>query len=115
MKTLSEHLRHVKGKPHHIRKRIAFGAAFVGTALIALVWFVGALSTGTFAIQGSSFAESIGQGFTVATGTENRNQNVAGAAAAIPQGTPVNAHIEIVSAASSSPVVPQSQQTTLPF
>ncbi|MHB1769893.1 MAG: hypothetical protein ACYCPH_02315 [Minisyncoccota bacterium] len=121
MKTIFEHLERIQGKPHHVRKRIAFSAAMGGTALIAIVWFAGTLSAGTFAIHGSSFAESTGQGQIVATGNGNggRNQNLAGAAAAVSGTGSLNgsapAHIEIIDAASSTSSAPPENQTVIPF
>ena len=61
MKTIFDHIEHVKGKPHHIRKQIAFGVATLGSALVALVWLVSNYTAGTFAITGSNFAMSTGQ------------------------------------------------------
>lgn len=124
MKTIFEHIEYVQGKPHHVRRRIAFGAAAGGTALIALVWFIGTLATGIFAIHGSSFAESTGQGQIVATGNGNGNanqSNVAGvAAAAAVSGqdsgnASAPAHIEIIDAASATSSAAQTDQTTIPF
>lgn len=120
MKTLFDHLEHVKGKPHHVRKRIAFGMASGGTALIALVWFASAFSTGEFTLHGSSFAQSTTQGAIVVAGAENQNQNLAGAAAALPPGggqsaADAPAHIEIVDAASSTPAAKQAEATVIPF
>jgi len=131
MKTLFDHLEYVKGKPHHVRKRIAFGVATAGTALVGMVWLVSSLSAGAFAITGSSFAESVGQGSVVTTGSDTGggSQNVAGAiagqVAAVSQGLfgqgesalagQAPARIEIVNVASSSPAPRQSEQTTIPF
>lgn len=118
MKTLFDHLAYVKGKPHHVRKRIAFGMASGGTVLIALVWFASAFSTGEFTLHGSSFAQSTAQGAVVVVGAGNENQNLAGAAAALPGGQSVAgapAHIEIVDATSSAPAAKQAEATVIPF
>ena len=124
MKTVFEHLERVKGKPHHIRRRVAFGAAATLTGLVALIWFVGTLSTGVLAIQGSSFAQSAGQEpVAVAggdSGSQNQNENLAGAAAALPAGqgsgnASAPAHIEIVTVASSTTGTQQADETTIPF
>ncbi len=114
MKNIFEHIEHAKRKPHHVRKQIAFGAAGGATALIALAWFVQSISSGAFAIKGASFAESTGQQSVLVTGAENRNQNVAGAAAAF-QGPSGSAHIEVVDVASSTQKMKQVEQTILPF
>lgn len=114
MKNIFEHIEHAKGKPHHVRKQIAFGAAGGATALIALVWFVQSISSSSFAIKGASFAESSGQQSVIVTDGENRNQNVAGAAAAF-QGSSASAYIEVVDVASSTQKMRQVEQTILPF
>jgi len=114
MKTLFEHIAYAKGKPHHIRKRIAFIAAALVSALIALVWFIGSLSLGVFAIRGSTFAESTGQSPTVVV-PENGTQNtIAGAAAALPSAN-APAHIEIIDTAPRAPAKHTAEQTTIPF
>ncbi|HQT82556.1 MAG TPA: hypothetical protein PLW99_00145 [Candidatus Paceibacterota bacterium] len=115
MKTFFEHVEHIKGKPHHVRKRVAFAAATGVTAVIALVWLVGSVTSGMFAIQGSNFAESTGQQ-PVATTTEagaGGTSGLAGAAAALPAAS-APAHIEIVDATSSVPAKPV-QQNVIPF
>ena len=102
MKTIFEHIEHMKGKPHHVRKRVAFVTAACGTAVIALVWLVGSLGTGAFAIRGATFAES--------TGAEP-----AAATAAAVESADVPAHIEIIDASSPAFKAKQTEQTTIPF
>ena len=118
MKSIFDHIEQIKKKPHHVRKRIAFGAAAAGTTLVALVWFVGALSSNTFALQGTSFPQSIGGEFVVATynGNENRPavSGIAGAGAALSDAS-APAHIEIIDAPSSTQRTKQAEQTTIPF
>lgn len=113
MKNIFDHIEHVQGKPHHVRRRVAFLAAGGATGLIALVWLAGSLSSGAFAITGSSFAESTGQ---APAGAVTASPNLAGAAAALPSaaaGTP--ARIEIVDAASSTSGQKKAEQTVIPF
>ena len=113
MKTIFEHIEHIKGKPHHIRKRVAFAAAAVGAACVALVWFVGSISMNSFAIQGSTFADSAKQG-TITTGAGNAGQNVAGAAAAL-ESESAPAHIEIIDTSSSTHPEKTSERSIIPF
>lgn len=118
MKTVFDHIENVKGKPHHVRKRIAFTAAASGAAFIGLAWLVGSVSFGTFAIQGTSFAESTGQGGALATEGGNGSSNLAGAAAALPPTSAsanAPAHIEIIDAASSTAGQAKAEQTVIPF
>ncbi len=117
MKTIFEHIEYAKSKPHHIRKRIALTATATITAVIALVWFFGTLSSGAFAIQGSTFAESTGAEPTIATGTESdsNSEGIAGAAAALPNDANAPAHIEIIDTATSSAATSTAEQTVIPF
>ena len=114
MKTVFEHIKHVKGKPHHIRKKIAFATAAGVAGVIALVWFVGNLSLGVFTIQGSSFADSAGQPSVMTIERNNGNSGLAGAAVALPSAS-APAYIEIVDAASSTFSGKKTEKTTIPF
>ena len=114
MKTIFEHIEFVKGKPHHIRKRFAFATTAACTALIALVWAVGNISTGTFAIQGSNFAESAGSPSAEVVDDGASSTGLAGAAAAL-GGEQAPAHIEIVDTSSSTRPVKKAEQTIIPF
>ena len=114
MKTIFDHIERVKGKPHHIRKQIAFGMAASITSLIALLWFVHAISSDRFALQNSSFADLLEEKAVIVTDGQNSSQNVAGAAAAF-QNASAPAHIEIVDTASSTRKAKPSEQTTIPF
>lgn len=115
MKNLFEHIENAKGKPHHIKKQIVFGAAGVGAGLIALVWFVGNLSFGTFAIQGSNFADSGERPAADVAGTDASSAaGLAGAAAAISD-PKAPAHIEIVDTSPATTSVKKAEPTILPF
>ncbi len=113
MKTIFEHIERVKGKPHHIRRRIAFGAATAGTALIALVWIVGMAGSGAFALKDASFAQNTGGEGTLNIAGDNGQQNLAGATAAI-QDANAPAHINIIDAASST-IQKKAERTVIPF
>jgi len=114
MKNIFEHVEHIKTKPHHIRKQVAFGAATVGAGLVALVWVGTSLATNSFAIQGSSFAESAGQ-ITPGGTKGGEQQNLAGAAAALSSEKSHEPRIEIVNVATSSGPTSELEQTTIPF
>ena len=114
MKTVFEHIEHIKGKPHHIRKNIAFATAMGGTALIAFVWLVGNVSAGTFALKPTSFADLAGQQPTVETVSPNANSGIAGAAAAL-DSKDTTPRIQIVDTASSTRPAKKPEQTTIPF
>ncbi len=114
MKNIFDHIERVKGKPHHIRKRIAFTAAATGTAVVALVWLVGSFSLGAFAIKENSFADSTGQESVVATEGDNGSPNLAGAAAALPSAN-APARIEIIDAVSSTSGQKKTERTIIPF
>lgn len=112
--TILHRIEQVKGKPHHVRKRVVFAIAAAATALIALVWFTGSLATGALSIRAASFAESAEQepAIVVATGTPAVS-GIAGAAGALPA-EDAPAHIEIVNTATSAPAKP-AEQTTISF
>ena len=115
MKTIFEHIEHIKGKPRHVRKSIALGTAALGSGIIALFWLVGSVATNAFAIQGSSFAMSIGQApvaTTSASGTSG--SGIAGAAAAL-KDAQAPAHIDIVDTSVATSTVKVPEQTTIPF
>ncbi len=71
MATFTHHLERARAQPHHVRKQMTFIVAIGITALIALLWVIYALTSGTFAIQGTSFAES-------AAGTSNTASSASG-------------------------------------
>lgn len=113
MKTVFEHIEHIKGKPHHIRKKIAFATAAGVTSVIALVWLTSSLGTGAFAIKGSSFADSAGQSAPETADNNVGRSGLAGAASAL-LGADAPAHIEVIDAASSTSQK-KVEQTVIPF
>jgi len=113
MRTLSDHIEHVKTKPHHVRQRIAYATAGGTTALIALFWLFGSITLGRFALPSNSFADSAGSSI-IATGDETAGESsFAGVASAFPDAAP--ARIQIVNVATSTTVGRQGEQTTIPF
>lgn len=112
MRRVLEHIEHIKGKPHHVRKRVALVSAAAGTAVIALVWLFASLGTGAFALGNTSFAESTGRESATLSG--GANPLVAGAGAAR-ESASLPAHIEIVDVASSTQAGKKAEQTTIPF
>lgn len=119
MKKLHEHIAHIKTKPHHIRKKVAFGTAACGAGLVALIWLVASFSTNAFAIQGSSFADAQGQEpvTVVRTNAAGELQGLAGVggAAAILEDKNAPAHIEIVDTTPVKPAAKKTDATILPF
>jgi len=117
MKTVFEHVEHIKGKPHHIRKRVAFSVAACGAGVIALVWLAGSIRTNAFAIKGSTFADSVKQEGVITTDSDTAaTSQLAGAgAASVLQGADAPAHIEIVNTTPEPSKQKQAEQTTLPF
>lgn len=113
MKNIFEHIEHIKNKPHHTRKSVAFGIAALGTALIAIAWLAINLASNNFAIQGSSFADSVAQSPIETVDGSGGSKNVAGAAAAVSDAAP--AHIEIIDAQPSVKKLAPIEQTTIPF
>jgi hypothetical protein len=117
MKTVFEHIEHVKGKPHHVRRKVAVSAAILGSALIAFIWFSTNILAGSFAIKGSDFAIATGQEGSVATTSAEDTSGLAGAAAALPETRASSgpAAIEIVDTTPAPAPQKASDQTILPF
>lgn len=114
MKTIFDHIERVKKQPHHVRKRVAFGAAYAATGLIAVVWLGTSLSSGAFALHDSNFAAAEAGAGNERVAGNAAPQQLAGAAAAL-RGVAANApaHIEIVDATSTSSA--PREQTVIPF
>ncbi len=117
MKSVFEHVEYVKSQPHHVRKRVVFGIAGGVTGLIALVWLVGNLSMGLFAIQGSNFADAMAGGSgAVTTSGGSDTSALAGAAAALSSdGENVPAYIQIVDTTPKATTTKKAEQTIIPF
>ena len=118
MKTIFEHIEYIQGKPHHIRKKVAYATAGGVAALVALVWFFGTLSSGAFAIQGSTFAQSTGGDPATTTDTGivdgGTDSGIAGVAASLPQ-SQTQAHIEIIDSSTSTSSEKPVEPTVIPF
>ncbi|MBI4065837.1 hypothetical protein HY412_01420 [Candidatus Kaiserbacteria bacterium] len=114
MDKLFKHIEKIKGQPHNIRKQIAFGAAFAGTAVIALIWLVSTVGSGTFALKPTSFADSVGGGEAIVVSGDSSVSGIAGAASAV-EDKNAPARIEIIDTASSTRPVKKAEQTVIPF
>lgn len=115
MKNIFDHIEYVKGKPHHIRRKVAFAAAAGMSGVVAFVWLASSLATGAFVIQGSSLADATGQQDVVATTSDSGDQGLAGVgSAAVLQDGSAPAHIEVVDTTPPAPVK-KTEQTVLPF
>lgn len=114
MKKIFEHIEKIKGQPHHIRKQIAFGTAGVCTAAIALIWLVGTVSSGTFALKPTSFADAVEGTGTLKVPDGSVSDGLAGAASAI-EDKNAPANIKIIDTASSTRPTKKTEQTVIPF
>lgn len=115
MKTVSQHIAHIKSQPHHIRKRVAFGAAFAGTAVIAFAWLAVSLGTGSFALKDTSFAQNAENKSDSAVSKDNNEQFAGVGAASVLREKNEPARIEIIDASPSKPSVNKAEQTVIPF
>ncbi len=119
MRALFTHIDRIKQKPHDVRRQIALALAFGLTAFVAAVWFVAVVSTGTFAIQGASFADSTKSGAELVASPAASESSLLGAASAAFGYDQGPARIEIVSSETSSTMSdknePQAEQTVIPF
>ena len=113
MRTIAHHIEHVRSKPHHVRKQIAFAVALGATAIIALLWLVISLATGAFKIQDVSFAEAQAQAAQPAAPVQN-NSLLGAAAAALSGSSDTPAKLEVVGAATTSPPA-HEEHTVIPF
>lgn len=111
MEAIFNHIEHLKGKPHHVRKHMSLLYAAVFAGAIALIWLALNLSTGAFAIANSNFAESAAQP-AIASVPASGTSGLAGAAGAADDET-APAHIEIVNTTPAP--APKAQPTTIPF
>ncbi len=114
MKTVFEHIEHVRGKPHHIRKQIAFSVAGAVTGLIALVWLAGSVGAGVFALKDTSFAQSTGGEEVRAVSGDPAGQ-LAGVTSAVLPSLSEPSRIQIIDATSSAMLEKETEQTTIPF
>ncbi len=55
-----DYLEKLRLKPGHIRERIAYGTAAGTTAVVALGWFLVAVSSGTFSLTPSAIVDAAG-------------------------------------------------------
>lgn len=115
MRTVFQHIEHVQAQPHHIRRRVAFGAAAAGTAIIALAWLAGSIGTGAFALKNTSFAGNAGEAETSIIPGDAGLQNLAGTAAAVQSNASGPARIEIVDTGVPAVSGKKTEQTILPF
>ena len=110
---LNDHIETLKGKPHHVRKRVAFGIAGGSAALIGILWFGISLSSGAYAIHASDFADATAASASVTSAPQN--PQLAGAAAALDsnqQSAP--AHIQIIDDTPSAHAS-TTEATIIPF
>jgi len=117
MRTVSEHLDRVRERPHHVRRRIAFGTAGLLAGAIGLLWLGTSLATGAFAIQGAGFADATSGGIEVAPKGAPANQGLAGAAGAPSAGDTSATQVEVVPSSDAPIRSPSSgaSSTIIPF
>lgn len=109
---VERHIENIKGKPHHVRKQVAFTSAAGIALFIGVVWFAYSAQTGVFAIKGSSFADATKGTDQAYINVQEGSNGLAGAAAAVQEDSG-SARINVVDTTSPKPV--QVEQTTIPF
>ncbi len=114
MRRIIHHVNRVKEQPHHIRKKVAFSVAGGVTGLVALVWLSASLATNSFAIQGSQFADAVGERPVEQVGPDG--SQLAGAAAAL-SGEDNTPRIQIVNVTptTASATTTSDTRTVIPF
>jgi hypothetical protein len=114
MQRIIHHVNRVKAQPHHIRKKVAFSVAGSLTGLVALVWLSTSLATNSFAIQGSQFADAVGD--QPVEKVRPDGSQLAGAAAAL-SGEDSTPRIQIVNVTSptAAATTTSDTRTVIPF
>lgn len=110
---VERHIEHIKGKPHHVRKQVAFTSAAGIALFIGVVWFAYSAQTGVFAIKGSSFADATKGTDSIYVNVQEGSNGLAGAVAAVQEDSAGAARITVVDTTPPKPV--QMEQTTIPF
>jgi len=118
MRTISDHIEHVKTQPHHVRERVAFGLAVLMAGLIGIVWLGVSLASGSFAIAGNGFAQATGAAPFTVNGQPalGDTSGLAGAGAALPPGD-ASAHIDVIQddMGAAPKGTASANQTIIPF
>jgi hypothetical protein len=122
MMSLTHHIKRVHAQPHHIRRQIAFTLASGLTVLIAFVWLVGSVATGSFAIKNSSFAEAssvVSEQLSKTSAPGGVTGLLGSVSAAFTGATTAPAHIQIVDAGRTSTLDSKknvkTEATIIPF
>lgn len=112
MQALLNHIERAKGRPHHVRRKLALTLASGVTGFIALAWFAYSLSTGVFTIQGSTLADTLAPSPSFA---DPSAPGLAGAAAAPQLSRASEPRIEIIDAKTSAAKPASPEATIIPF
>jgi hypothetical protein len=112
MRTLAHHVAHIKTKPHHIRRQIAFTLAGGLTVFVAFVWLGGNVAMGNFALGGASFGSVVAE-------IQEKDQispgsSLVGAVSAAVTPVHTDPHIEIVDSKKSSTLEERKRATAEP-
>ncbi len=115
MKSLQEHIHHVRRQPHHVKKQVTFVVAGVGTGLVGVLWLAGNLWLGHFALPNTTFADANKAPGLIVTGTNGASDSslVAGAANARDAGVTLTPAIQIID--TRAPVRVAPEPTVIPF
>ncbi|HEX2792407.1 MAG TPA: hypothetical protein VHO23_01685 [Candidatus Paceibacterota bacterium] len=119
-RTVTDHLEHLRAKPHHVRRQISFLAALVVTGLVTAGWLGAMATSGSFALDTTTLADGGAEGATL-TNARNDFSSLLGAAGAAIGATSSPREITVVDVKSWSSLeeAPDNQndttQTTLHF
>jgi hypothetical protein len=112
MKTLTEHIHHVRKQPHHVKKRVVFTVSGALTGAIAFLWLLGNLWQGSFALPNTSFADAQPTPGLVVSGSAGADSLLAGAAASISTGP--TSGIQIIDTKQPT-IIKDAEPTVIPF
>lgn len=112
--SLLDHLEHLRAKPEHIRKRIAFFTASGVTLAVALLWMVSFTMSDTLALDSQGVPTNLS---TVNEGTRQDFSTLLGAANAFQSAVEEGPGVEVVETNASSTIEEQTpeERTVIPF
>jgi hypothetical protein len=115
---IRDYIEHLKSKPEHVRRRIAFGTSAGITGVVAVAWLVALSTSGTLALT-SPEVQNTAELKTAVQETSSSFAELMGAASAYQSAAQGESELIIVDAQSSStldaPADPTEGKTVIPF
>ena len=118
---MRHHLENLKGKPEHVRHKIALGASAGATALVAIVWFAAHAATGSFALSAPQTVPADQEAAANIADAKSGLSQIAGAVGSVLGATTTDPALTVVDGGSHSTLeaAPDNQNqtdaTSIPF